>query len=686
MKKWLCAVCLPVFLSAALAFSASAEAGNPETVRIDLVREATDEELSEALRTVESEMRARLKAHLELDRTELKLVRGTGETLSAEIRDLEEGLSAGGFSWTSSDESVATVSDRGAVRGVSAGSAVITCSTTLSNGFEICAECPVEVRVPVSSIGTDPWELTMVPGTEAGIEVIITPKDATNRTVEFSSSDEEIATVSGDGVITARAMGKCDITVAATDGSEQRAKIRVTVRQEVQDITIEAPADRIGVEETLQLKGTVLPGDAYNKRIDWSSSDGSVAEVDDTGKVTGIAAGTAVITAKAADGAGAEASFPVEVIRQVKTISVEDNPVILAEFTYWKQQISVEPENANDRGILWTSSDESVATVDEEGTITGHKTGTCKVTGTAADGYGAAVEVDVEVRAFHYVLRTPDEMEVGFATESSSASSSGMGLTILQPNGTTGTMTLNMPGGSIGTLTPGTAGGSTETQTPSGTLTPNFPGADAEIQTPTVPSPSSDGAGTLTPSMPSPSSESTGTLTPSMPSPSSGSGGTLTPSMPSPSSGSGGTLTPSMPSPSSGGGGTLTPSMMPSPSSGSTGTLTPSMMPSPSNSGSGMRMPSMGGMMMNVKSNVEVDYGNGCVTSENPGKIKPVKPGCDKVTVRYVNSRNGRVNNKIVYDIYVAQSACEEPEADEETEQLIREYLEQKNRDADSGS
>ena len=94
----------------------------------------------------------------------------------------------------------------------------------------------------------------------------------------------------------------------------------------------------------------------------------------------------------------------------------------------------------------------------------------------------------------------------------------------------------------------------------------------------------------------------------------------------------------------------------------------------------------MGGMMMNVKSNVEVDYGNGCVTSENPGKIKPVKPGCDKVTVRYVNSRNGRVNSKIVYDIYVAQSACEEPEADEETEQLIREYLEQKNRDADTGS
>ena len=92
------------------------------------------------------------------------------------------------------------------------------------------------------------------------------------------------------------------------------------------------------------------------------------------------------------------------------------------------------------------------------------------------------------------------------------------------------------------------------------------------------------------------------------------------------------------------------------------------------------------GMITSPKSNVEVDYGNGCVTSENSGKIKPVKPGCDKVTVRYVNSRNGRLNSKVVYDIYVAQSALEEPEEDEETEQLIREYLEQKSKGEDSGS
>ena len=771
MKKGRTATGLMICLSLVMAICLSAGAEAPDSVRIEHFQEATDEELAAALAAVEGELRDRMTAHIALDQEEMTLVKNDLGTLTAEILDLDEGLTAGEFQWSSSDESVAIAGPKGTVRAVDAGKAVITCSAMLSNGFRIEAECPVEVTVPVERIGTDPWEINMVRGTQAEVEVTVEPANASNPAVIFASSDENVATVSGDGVITAGETGRCTVSVTAADGTGKKAEIRVYVRQEVESITVEAAENRVAAEYTLQLKAVTAPGNAHDRSVAWSSSDETVATVDAYGKVTGISAGKATITAKALDGGGAEGSFEVEVYQPMKTITVADNPVILAEYTWWRQTVTVLPGDTENKEILWSSDNEKVATVDENGTITGHKVGTCRVTGRAADGFGATVTVDVEVRTFHYVLRTADEIEVGFETENSDGT--GMMGTLMMPSASTGgsTLTPSMPSGS-GTLTPSASSGEGNTLTPSmpsggntltpsastgsdtltpnmpsggntlmpstssgegntltpsmpsgsgeGTLTPSMPSGNSGTLTPSMPSSNEDtltpnlpaNSGTLTPNMPSGGSESltpnmpsgSGTLTPSIPS---GEGNTLTPSMPS---GNSGTLTPSMPSGSdsdtltpsmptnsgtitpnlpSGNSGTLTPNM---PTSGGTltptmptssGTLTPTMpsnngaMPSAS-TGSGTLMPSPGSMGgMTVKSTVEVDYGKGCVTSETPGKIKPVKPGADRVTVRYI--RNKYVRTRIEYDIYVAQSAFEEPEEDDVSE-LINDYLKQSGR------
>ena len=416
MKKLLCTLCVLVCFLVFLSAPSFAE-----TVRIQNLQEATDEELADALLTIETEMRARIKAHIELDKPELKLVKGKGDTLIPELCDLEEELTAGDYVWTSSDEMIATVNAKGQIKGVAVGSAVITCSTLLSNGFDIKTECPVEVYIPVNGIASNPKALTVTRGTQVEIQYTIAPEDATDKTVEFTSSDDTIAVVSKDGVITAVENGDCIITISAMDGSEKKLDIKTSVRQEVQSVELEAPDEAVAVGKTLQLKGTVAPENANNKKLEWISADESIATVDAKGIVKGIAPGTVKITAKATDGAGAETSAEVQIIQPMKTIVAEDNRVILARSTYWKQNVSTAPEETTNKEIIWTSSNEEVATVNEDGTITAKGIGKCQVTGTAADGYGAKVVVAVEVRDFHYVLRTPDEIDVSFETTETSS-------------------------------------------------------------------------------------------------------------------------------------------------------------------------------------------------------------------------------------------------------------------------
>ena len=162
--------------------------------------------------------------------------------------------------------------------------------------------------------------LAMNSGTTAQLTVTATPADAANPAVTWVSSDTSVATVDANGVVTAVAGGTCTITATATDGSGKTASCTVNVTQMVTSITLSESRLLLGLDDYKKLTATVLPANAANQKVTWSSSDESVAEVTSTGGVAAVGHGTCTITCTAQDGSGVSASIQV-VVAEVVTVN-----------------------------------------------------------------------------------------------------------------------------------------------------------------------------------------------------------------------------------------------------------------------------------------------------------------------------------------------------------------------------
>ena len=156
--------------------------------------------------------------------------------------------------------------------------------------------------------------LTMNSGTTTQLSVTVSPSDAFNVDVTWSSSDTNVATVDASGFVTAVAGGTCTITAKATDGSGKVATCEVTVIQMVTDIQLSSTSLVLYKDSYQKLTATVLPSDATNTKVVWSSSDDSVAEVTSTGGVVAVGLGTCTITCEATDGSGVMVPCLIRVI------------------------------------------------------------------------------------------------------------------------------------------------------------------------------------------------------------------------------------------------------------------------------------------------------------------------------------------------------------------------------------
>ena len=213
------------------------------------------------------------------------------------------------FEWASSNPAAVTVSDTGVVTGVAKGSSVVTASAT--DGSGLSARCAVTAFRPVSSVTLNQQsaKLTQV-GQTVTLTATVLPADADN-SVTWSTDDASIATVSG-GVVTAEGDGTATITAAAKDGSGIFASCAVTVdtRVPVASVSIAAPGAPLYPGGKVRLNATVLPANATDKALTWTTSDASVATVSD-GMVTGLKKGSATITATANSGAKAECTVTI---------------------------------------------------------------------------------------------------------------------------------------------------------------------------------------------------------------------------------------------------------------------------------------------------------------------------------------------------------------------------------------
>lgn len=306
---------------------------------------------------------------VELDITEADLKVGVDELQLTAIVEPSNSIDYD-LDWTTSDDAVAVVSDKGLVTPVGPGEATIT--VTVDRAHQ--ATCVVRVTQPAEGVFLNKTELKIQRGTSETLEATVQPATTNIKDLTWTSSAPEIASVDQTGKVTAHKLGEADITVTTVDGGHT-AVCKVTVIQKVTGVTLdkESASLRIG-EETLQLNAVVEPSDASDKSLLWTSSEAGVASVSETGLVTPLAPGETVITVTTVDGEFS-ATCTVTVTQPVISITLNETSININPDMTFELVAQINPDNASDKTLEWKSSDETVATVDQNGVVTGVETG-----------------------------------------------------------------------------------------------------------------------------------------------------------------------------------------------------------------------------------------------------------------------------------------------------------------------
>ena len=286
--------------------------------------------------------------------------------------------------WSSSAPSVATVSSSGTVAPVSTGTATIT-ATTVDGGYT--ATCAVTVTQSVTGVSLSPTSLSLyVGGSSGGLAATVSPVNATNKAISWSSDTTTVATVSASGVVTPVSAGTAKVTVTTADGGKT-ATCAVTVIQSVTGVSLNPSSLSLKVGGSSgSLMATVSPSAATNKAVAWTSGNSSVATVSASGVVSPVAPGTATITATTTDG-GYSAHCSVTVTQSVTGVSLGQTSAILyLGGENLSLTATVSPANATNQAVTWTSSQTDVATINSSGVVLAMSPGTTTITATTADG------------------------------------------------------------------------------------------------------------------------------------------------------------------------------------------------------------------------------------------------------------------------------------------------------------
>ena len=339
-----------------------------------------------------------------LNKTELDLIKGASETLSATV--YPEDATDKSVSWTSSNTDVASVTQEGKVTAVGGGTATIT-----AKAGEQSATCAVSVTVPVESVQLNQSTLTLEEGQSASLVATVKPNDATDKSVSWTSSNQGVASVDQNGKVTAIQEGSTIITVKAGD---KDAKCTVAVTKKtipVTSITLNKTTLALNKYETETLIATVKPDNATDKTVKWESSKTAVASIDESGKITANAGGTAIITAKSGE---CSATCTVTVTVPVEGIALNTGSITLEVGKTTVLTATVYPSDATDKSVEWKSSEPGVASVDQEGKVEAKHTGNTVITARAgAEEVTCNVTVVSAAISIEEIYSLPDGTQVG---------------------------------------------------------------------------------------------------------------------------------------------------------------------------------------------------------------------------------------------------------------------------------
>lgn len=282
--------------------------------------------------------------------------------------------------------------------------AALICAAAMAMGLSACGVNITSVGLPSAATMNkgDTLQLEISYGTENEAEADAIAEAAEKLDLVWTSSDEAVATVDGDGLVTAVGAGMAEIKVSASDVNLS-SSCMVTVVVPATGITVPDKLDLVlNGQNTANLNAMATPEDATDVVLTYVSSDEKVATVDETGMVTAVGNGEADITisltqtfpAATGETATAETSAQpinltavthVTVTTAVESISFDKNEGVLTVGNTHQIKATVSPENASDQTLTWTSSDESIATVDSSGNVAAKAAGSATITASVGD-------------------------------------------------------------------------------------------------------------------------------------------------------------------------------------------------------------------------------------------------------------------------------------------------------------
>lgn len=344
---------------------------------------------------------------VEVSPNTLSLTVGQTSQLGATVRDVSgQALPGTSVTWSSSNTAAATVNSSGLVTAAGAGSAVVTATSGGKSGSVTVQVAGVSTPVAVSTVTLSTSSASLTVGQTATL--VATPRDAsgnalTGRVVTWTSSNSSVASVSSAGVVTAVAAGSATVTATSENRSASASVTVTTVAPVAVASLVLSPASasvQVGSTTTLTATPRDEAGNTLSGRtIAWSTSNAAVATVSPAGVVSGLAAGTATITATS-EGKSASAVVTVSTAPPAPVASVAVSPAAHT-FTALGQTLQLgatvldsQGQALAGRAVTWSTSNAAAADVDATGRVTAKALGSAVVTGTV-EGKSAAVQVTV---------------------------------------------------------------------------------------------------------------------------------------------------------------------------------------------------------------------------------------------------------------------------------------------------
>lgn len=322
----------------------------------------------------------------------------TKETMKLPVQVLPENALRKDVVWVSMDTSIVQVNSSGIITGKAFGEARVI---AYSQDKKISDTCTIIVYDHTTGVAIEQKQLEMNIGESKEISANTLPEGTSDNALTWSSNNPEIASVDENGKVTALKRGACIITATAVDGGS-KAECTVTVLQPAKTVSLNKHILTVRVGNSEELIASVGPDDTDNKKVVWNSADSTIVKVSENGIITGKKAGKTFIYATAVSNLFAKDSCEVTSLQPVAGIMLNETQVTFESIGKTKPLIAkVLPEDASDKSVRWTSSNPTVCSITENGTIVSLGIGTSVITATTVDGGFVAVCIVTVKSAFY---------------------------------------------------------------------------------------------------------------------------------------------------------------------------------------------------------------------------------------------------------------------------------------------